>query len=75
MLSEFAAAARNANQLGLGVNAGHDLSLENLGAFLNTVPGVLEVSIGHAITAEALTMGMTNAVQAYLDLCAKSTSK
>ena len=75
MLAQYAQASRTATQLGLGINAGHDLSLDNLGDFLNNVPGVLEVSIGHAITAEALTMGMTNAVQAYLNLCAHSTSK
>jgi pyridoxine 5-phosphate synthase len=74
MLTEFADAARTATQLGLGINAGHDLSLANLGAFLNAVPGVLEISIGHAITAEALDMGMSNAVRAYLELCADSAS-
>ncbi len=66
VLAEFAATARRATDLGLGVNAGHDLSLDNLRNFLAAVPGVLEVSIGHAITAEALDMGMTAAVKAYL---------
>ncbi len=68
MLAQFAAAASTAARLGVGVNAGHDLSLDNLGSFLNTVPGVLEVSIGHAITAEALDMGMSAAVHAYLEI-------
>jgi len=70
VLTEFAATARAASGLGLGVNAGHDLSLANLGAFLSCVPGVLEVSIGHAITAEALAMGMAPAVKAYLEIIA-----
>ena len=63
----YQAAAELAQQLGLGVNAGHDLSLENLPDFA-VVPNVLEVSIGHAITADALTYGFTLAVQKYLDV-------
>jgi len=51
--------------VGLGVNAGHDLSRDNLGAFLAAVPGVLEVSIGHAFVADALELGMAEAVRAY----------
>ena len=66
MTRAYADAARKAQSLGLGVNAGHDLNLHNLGDFCRTVPGVLEVSIGHAITADALEMGWTNAVHAYL---------
>jgi pyridoxine 5-phosphate synthase len=62
----YAAAARRAQALGLGVNAGHDLNLDNLGHFCRSVPGVLEVSIGHAITADALDMGWSAAVRAYL---------
>jgi pyridoxine 5-phosphate synthase len=62
----YTAAARQAQDLGLGVNAGHDLNLHNLGHFCARVPGVLEVSIGHAITADALEMGWTAAVRAYL---------
>jgi len=50
-------AARAALQVGLGVNAGHDLNLANLAAFLSAVPGVLEVSIGHALIADALESG------------------
>lgn len=62
----YADAARKAQGLGLGVNAGHDLNLHNLGDFCRAVPGVLEVSIGHALTADALEMGWTNAIHAYL---------
>jgi pyridoxine 5-phosphate synthase len=62
----YAEAARAAQAAGLGVNAGHDLNLDNLGAFVEAVPGVLEVSIGHALTADALWMGLDAAVRAYL---------
>lgn len=57
-----------ASQIGLGVNAGHDLNLANLPRFC-TCPGLLEVSIGHALTVDALRMGMANAVDAYLAAC------
>ena len=60
-----ARAARAAQRVGLGVNAGHDLNRDNLGAFLAAVPGVLEVSIGHAFVADALELGMAEAVRAY----------
>ena len=59
--------ARRAQAVGLGVNAGHDLSQANLGAFLRTVPDVLEVSIGHALIGEALYAGLVPTVAAYLD--------
>jgi pyridoxine 5-phosphate synthase len=62
----YTSSARRAQALGLGVNAGHDLNLHNLGHFCRSVPGVLEVSIGHAITADALDMGWSAAVRAYL---------
>ncbi|MFT4257326.1 MAG: pyridoxine 5'-phosphate synthase [Pseudoxanthomonas sp.] len=62
--------ARQAQALGLGVNAGHDLSQDNLGQFLRSVPGVLEVSIGHALIGEALHAGLEATVQAYLQLLA-----
>ncbi|MET0547971.1 MAG: pyridoxine 5'-phosphate synthase [Xanthomonas sp.] len=62
----FAAAARRAQAAGLGVNAGHDLAQANLGAFLATVPQVLEVSIGHALIGEALYAGLDATVKAYL---------
>ena len=56
-LARFAAAAQAAHVAGLGVNAGHDLNRDNLTAFLRTVPGVSEVSIGHALIADALELG------------------
>jgi pyridoxine 5-phosphate synthase len=65
VLTEFAAAAAAAQRLGLGVNAGHDLNRDNLGPFLSGVPGVLEVSIGHAFVADALELGMAETVRAY----------
>ena len=61
-----AAAARNA---GLGVNAGHDLSQANLGAFLEAMGGVDEVSIGHALIGEALYDGLDTTVVRYLAIC------
>lgn len=65
-LARFAAAAAAAHAAGLGVNAGHDLNCSNLPAFLAAVPDVLEVSIGHALTADALELGLAAAVKAYL---------
>lgn len=69
-LAMFAAAARRAQAAGLGVNAGHDLSQANLGAFLRAVPDVLEVSIGHALIGEALYAGLDATVRAYLAVIA-----
>ena len=66
MTQLYARAAREARALDLGLNAGHDLNLHNLGHFCRHVPGVLEVSIGHAITADALEMGWSAAVRAYV---------
>ena len=60
----YRAAADRARECGLGINAGHDLSLQNLALFLS-IPDVLEVSIGHALTADALFMGLDAAVRAY----------
>jgi pyridoxine 5-phosphate synthase len=65
VLAMFAAAAAAAQRVGLGVNAGHDLNRANLGDFLAGVPGVLEVSIGHALVADALELGMAETVRAY----------
>lgn len=62
----FQAAAKHAFALGLGVNAGHDLNLENLKFFKKHVPGLLEVSIGHALISDALYLGLENTVQLYL---------
>jgi len=65
-LRRYADAARAAREAGLGVNAGHDLSQGNLAPFLRAVPGVDEVSIGHALIADALELGYAAAVRAYL---------
>lgn len=65
-LARFAAAAQAALDAGLGVNAGHDLNRDNLAAFIRAVPGVAEVSIGHALIADALELGYSAAVQDYL---------
>ncbi|MDT8990935.1 pyridoxine 5'-phosphate synthase [Curvibacter sp. APW13] len=65
-LQRFAAAAQAALDAGLEVNAGHDLNRDNLAAFARRVPGLLEVSIGHALIADALEMGYAATVQAYL---------
>jgi pyridoxine 5-phosphate synthase len=62
----FVRAARRAGELGLGVNAGHDLNRDNLPLFLSQVPNVLEVSIGHALIADALEFGLAEAVRKYL---------
>jgi len=64
--------ARRARAAGLGVNAGHDLSQDNLGAFLAAVPDVLEVSIGHALLSEALYAGLAPTVGAYLRILGNS---
>ncbi|MBP6718721.1 MAG: pyridoxine 5'-phosphate synthase [Rhodoferax sp.] len=65
-LARFALAAQAALDAGLGVNAGHDLNRDNLAAFVQRVPGVSEVSIGHALIADALEMGYRATVMAYL---------
>ncbi|RVT49429.1 pyridoxine 5'-phosphate synthase [Rubrivivax albus] len=65
-LQRFAAAARAAVQAGLQVNAGHDLNRDNLTAFLRAAPEVVEVSIGHALIADALELGMAETVRRYL---------
>lgn len=66
VLGVFEAAARAAQAHRLGVNAGHDLSLDNLARFLARVPGVLEVSIGHAVVCEALELGLETTIGRYL---------
>ena len=65
-LQRFAAAARAAVQAGLQVNAGHDLNRDNLTAFLRAAPEVVEVSIGHALIADARELGMAETVRRYL---------
>jgi pyridoxine 5-phosphate synthase len=62
----YVAAARHANELGLGINAGHDLDLHNLHYFGESIPGLLEVSIGHALISDALYFGLENTIQMYL---------
>jgi len=72
ILEQYAAAARFANEIGLGLNAGHDLNLHNLGKFRSAVPGILEVSIGHALIAEALQMGLETTVKKYLKILSQA---
>ncbi len=74
-LPGFVATARAARDAGLGVNAGHDLSQANLGVFLDAVPDVLEVSIGHALVGEALYDGLAVTVRGYLALCREAASR
>ena len=65
-LSDYIACAKMAENNKIGVNAGHDLSLDNLARFIAAIPTCAEVSIGHAITADALIMGWNGAINAYL---------
>jgi pyridoxine 5-phosphate synthase len=65
-LARFATAAQAALDVGLGVNAGHDLNLQNLAAFAQQVPGLQEVSIGHALIADALELGYEATIKSYL---------
>ena len=67
VFEQFRKAAKKAQDVGLGVNAGHDLNLDNLGKFCS-IPGILEVSIGHALVADALELGLFDAVGAYLKI-------
>ncbi len=64
-IAPYVAAAKKAVALGLGINAGHDLDLDNLQYFAQQIPSLLEVSIGHALVADALYLGYENAVQMY----------
>lgn len=63
----YTACAELANNIGLGVNAGHDLSLDNIAFFKENMPGLLEVSIGHALISESLYLGIENVVNMYLN--------
>jgi pyridoxine 5-phosphate synthase len=65
-IEPYVAAAKTAQAVGLGVNAGHDLDLANLRYFASNIPGLLEVSIGHALISDALYYGLENTVQMYL---------
>ncbi len=64
-IEPYIAAAKKANELGLGINAGHDLDLNNLRYFSENIPGLLEVSIGHALICDAIYLGLENTVQLY----------
>lgn len=64
-IAPYIAAAEKANELGLGINAGHDLDLNNLRYFAAHIPGLLEVSIGHALICDAIYLGLENTVQLY----------
>ncbi|SKC08224.1 pyridoxine 5-phosphate synthase [Soonwooa buanensis] len=70
-IKDYYETAVKATEFGLGINAGHDLSLENLKYFSDNIPNLLEVSIGHALISEALYMGLENTIQAYLKRLAK----
>jgi pyridoxine 5-phosphate synthase len=63
----YSECAELATQLGLGINAGHDLSLDNIQFFKQNVPGLLEVSIGHALISESLYLGIDNVINIYLN--------
>lgn len=64
-VAPFREAAKTAKELGLGINAGHDLNLQNLAWFAKQIPALLEVSIGHALIADALYLGLENTIQLY----------
>ncbi|MGQ0827131.1 MAG: pyridoxine 5'-phosphate synthase [Bacteroidota bacterium] len=65
-IKPYILAAKKANALGLGINAGHDLNLDNLNYFAKHIEGLLEVSIGHALISDALYFGLENTIQLYL---------
>ena len=67
VFQEYVIAAQTAQNCSLGINAGHDLNLQNLDKFCS-IPNILEVSIGHALIADALEMGLSSAVKAYLQV-------
>ena len=65
-IEPFVKAAIRANELSIGINAGHDLSLNNIKFFKDNIPNLLEVSIGHALISESLYLGLENVVNMYL---------
>lgn len=65
-IKDFVSAAEYCNQVGIGINAGHDLNLDNLKFFKQHIPGLLEVSIGHALVKDCLYLGLENTIQLYL---------
>lgn len=64
-IADFVKAAEKAHELGLGINAGHDLNMDNLRYFKQHIPNLLEVSIGHALISDALYLGLENTIQRY----------
>lgn len=70
LFDHYMAAANYARDISIGLNAGHDLNLDNL-EYFRQVPQLLEVSIGHALTVDAIQMGLASAVHAYKDICGK----
>ncbi|HEY0090882.1 MAG TPA: pyridoxine 5'-phosphate synthase, partial [Flavobacterium sp.] len=66
-IAPYIISAETANKLGLGINAGHDLSLENIRFFKENIPNLLEVSIGHALICESLYLGLDNVINMYLN--------
>ena len=64
-IAPFISAAKKASELGLGINAGHDLNLQNLNYFFKNIPNLSEVSIGHALISDALYYGLENTVRMY----------
>lgn len=73
-IAPYTMAAKKAIELGLGINAGHDLDLENLSFFASNTPGLLEVSIGHALIADSLYLGYENTIQLYKRQLTRRTS-
>ena len=65
-ISPYISAAKKISDLGLGLNAGHDLNLDNISFFAKHIPGLLEVSIGHALICESLYLGFENVIPMYL---------
>ena len=66
-ITPYVLAAEKANELGIGVNAGHDLNMKNLAYFAQNIPDLLEVSIGHALISESLYLGFKNVIPKYLE--------
>ena len=64
-IGPYILAAKKATELGLGINAGHDLNLQNLEFFAKKIPNLAEVSIGHALISDAIYLGLENAIQMY----------
>ena len=64
-IEPYVIAAKKANEMGIGINAGHDLNLDNLNFFANNIPNLLEVSIGHALISDAIYLGLENTIQMY----------